>query len=239
MEDFRIKPRKDPRYILDVKPIEVATKDEEGNDEIIKGIKVYFGDGIVFNLENNEENLRKIEERQEKQVEEGISNLPKFKFRKTLGGCMTAAGIILGPIAGNALASATIPPAAVEADTTKFFLTIGLVTLGCLIPGTYTIIRNNPKIKQLTKLKFRNDHKDSLNSFTDYPNALAGLDPDKAMTFTETQQQGKNPFSILNVDSYTQEDLERIVENIEREKEFQFVYKKSNPQKEQPTTQNS
>lgn len=47
MEDFRIKPRKEPRYILDAKPIEVATKDEEGNDEIIKGIKVYFGDNSI------------------------------------------------------------------------------------------------------------------------------------------------------------------------------------------------
>ena len=228
MEDFRLKPRKQPRYILDSKVVESSIINEEGKAEEIKGIRVCFGDKIAFYIDYDEKNIKKIEERQEKQADEGILNLPKFKLRKTIAGCMITAGAIVGPAIGTGLATTMSSQVSEESDLTKFAITVGAVTLGSIIPGIYKLIKTNPKVKQLQKLKFRNENKATLDSYTEYENALAGISSEKKEFFNDAKSQGKNPFSIMYVDNYTQDDLERIVENIEREKEFQFVYKKKN-----------
>lgn len=235
MLDFRQNKKEQPDYILRAEPnqITIAQTPEQEDVQVVDTLDVYFGDGRVFrNLVFNKENLEKINKKQEEQVTEAIENLPEFEKRHKKAKLTTLAGTIVGPIAGTALAVATVPGTSAETEALKFFLTLGVVTLGCMAPGGYKLIKSYPLITQLRKFKFRNEHQEDLDNFDQYENALEGLEPEKADLFVSTKENGGNPFSAMNVDSYTQDDLETIVDNIEREKAFQFVYAKrpSKPQ---------
>lgn len=228
MLDFRLNKNEQPDYILRTEPNQVTMPEtEEQEFETVDTLDVHFGDGRVFkNLVYNQENIEKINKKLEEQVTEAISNMDEFEKRHKKAKLKTLAGAIIGPVAGTALAAAILPTTSAEAEALKFFLTLGVVTLGCMSPGGYKLVRSYPMMSQLTKFKYRNEHKDELDNFDTYENALEGLPEEKSELFRTVKEKGGDPFSAMNVDSYTQDDIETIVENIEREKAFQFVYVK-------------
>ena len=69
-------------------------------------------------------------------------------------------------------------------------------------------------------------NKEKLDNIKEYPNALAGV-KDKTKEFIYSYEE---PFKANNLDKINQEDIYKIIANIEREEEFKFIYeKKENP----------
>lgn len=227
MKSYRIDKSKYPTDILEVtigEPIE----DEQGNPISKDSLDVHFADGRVYTrLENEPENIAKIHAKQEKQVEDGISILPRLKRRRTLGGItrgiFSLVGTIAAPIFSNQI---ILPTFDVEADTVKMAITGGILAVTGLAGaiGTGVYLKNkNLAIDELEKLKYRNDHSSELNSIDEYPNSLVGLSQ-KQIDRIESYESDEDPFNVGVVDSYTKKDLETIVSNVEREKEFGFQY---------------
>ena len=100
--------------------------------------------------------------------------------------------------------------------------TLGVVGVFALVKGGVTYIKTAPKVKELNKLKYLQTHKKTLSKYNDYYNALGGLSNKKREYFEELEE----PFLMVDIDDYSEEDLHSILENINREKEFQFTYGK-------------
>ena len=223
MKDYRLKKSEQLDYIVEVRPSEAFTLD--GQDEAYEAFEVKFADGRVFkNILVDKENVAKVIQKQEEQAKAGVANLPVFERRKTLGGVMTGAAIIGGPLVATAGMTAIENASTAGNDPLSFAIGVGVVTLGCLIPGVYSLIKNAPKVSELRKIKYRDEHREALNSITNYENALAGISKKTAKELIARQENDEDPYCITYVDSYSQKDLETIVGNVEREKAFQFTY---------------
>ena len=206
-------------YLLNKRGEEEYITSVEKNDD--KTLTITFADGRVFtNILACEENLQKIASVQEKQASKGIENSAKLVRRKKMQELKVAATGICIAGAGIGLASAChVSPQ----DALGVTFAVGTVMIMGMIPSSCNLVRENAKIRELKKLEYRAEHMDSLMNFRDYPNALAGLKPEVARWFIEE----KDPFSILNIDSYSREDLVQIVKNITVEKDLGLVYKKT------------
>ena len=84
-------------------------------------------------------------------------------------------------------------------------------------------MQNHGKVKELEKIEYRDTHKEQLSNIGGYANSLVGVSAKVASLIEEEE----NPFSILNIDSFSQEDLETIIDNMEREKQTGLQYVKS------------
>lgn len=223
MKDYRINKDEQKDYIIGVRTVSSKGK------ETPKTLEVEFADGRVFkNIVCDDNNMAKIVEQLEKQAQAGVGNIEVFEKKKTVAGRVLALSLPLG-FAGGGLISATVEQAAPELqdDPSLFLIGMGAITLMAAIPSAYSLIKNSPKVKELRTIKYRNEHRTELDSFNNYENALAGLPEDTANMFLASVVKGEDPFSVVYIDSYDQQDLETIVENIEREKEYQFTYVKT------------
>ena len=219
MKDYRLKDSKIKDYITDVEIIrKVRRKSPTDFDEI----SIRFADGRVFDkIIYDEENMKKIIEQQELQAQEGLQNIGAFKKRKTKAGriCLaTTIGTSIGLGLGMAANGEFDEPIALAASA-------GIVTIMAL-PSLCSYLKNSIVLKELDKIRYRNQHLEELTSFTDYEHSLAGLSSKTVKYMNGLAEQGKNPFSIYRIDSYTKEDLEQIVDNINTEKAYQFTYVK-------------
>jgi len=183
---------------------------------------IYFADGSVFeNVEVNDENLRKLKMVQEQQAKRGVENLSVFRNRKTKSGVMTGASAIGSAVAATAV---TMIPAVGELLQGQNPLVvgagIGVITILGAIPAYTKFRRDKAAVKELEKIKYRDEHREDLDAYGSYANALSGLNPDLRAKI----KRSKEPFSIIHIDSFSAEDLEKIISNIEREKQFDFIY---------------
>lgn len=211
MKDYTIDDEGKSRYVL---------KFKRGKTNNIYNI--YFADGSVFeNVQANEENLRKLEDMQEQQAKRGVENLSLFRHRKTKSGIMTGLSAIGSAAAATAM---TMVPAIGELLRGQNALAvgagIGVITILGTIPAYSKFKRSKEKVVELEKIKYRNEHREDLDNYEEYVNALSGLDTDLKARI----KRARDPFSIIYIDSFSEDDLKKIVSNIEREKEFDFIY---------------
>jgi hypothetical protein len=205
--------------------------DDANKNSYITGLKrekdgtytITFADGRKFSgISAYEENLRKIEKIQESQAANGVKNISVYKCRRNNAVCQ--AGVCGATLFGGLSAVANLTPIASSLiqSPVALYSSIGAITILGTIPFLAKISRENSRIKEGNKIRFRNENREELDSFRNYYNSLAGIDSAKAAKLCKR----RNPFSILHIDDFTLEDLETIVDNIEREKAFQFVYTK-------------
>lgn len=226
MRDYRLNRKQQPDYIIEAIP-KTSVFEEAGETETYDTLDIKFADGKVFkNVMYDEENLKKIEDRQEQQVTEGITNLPIFEKRLTRSGIMTAASIVGGPVIASGISHVAAQSLQTPVDPTMVVCAGGVLALCGAIPAAISLVKNLPIVKELKKLKYRNEHRDELDHFEDYENALAGFSNGVAGNYMAAKLNDEDPFSISNVDGFTQKEMETIVSNIEREKELGFTYVK-------------
>ena len=226
MKDFRLDRKAEPKYILDVKTEEEIVVGENDSKETRETLSIVFADGRVFrNVEYSEENLKKIIDQQEKQAKAGVGNISVFEKRKTRAGIMTAASIIGGPVIG-AVAAGLLP------NPFTVAIGAGILTVATAVPAVCSLVKNAGKVSELSKIKYRDEHRRELESFSDYENSLVGLSSRKRKWFSEMVEEGNDPFSITEIDEFSQSDLQQIIENIDTEKTYKFTYA-SRPQTSQ------
>ena len=220
MKDFRLSHSDGSKYILDVKTKECVTVTEKNEEEVTEALSIVFADGRVFkNVEYSEENLAKIIAQQEKQAKDGVENIDVFKKRKTKAGIMTTAAMIGGPVAG-AVAAGLLP------NPFTVAIGAGILTLAAAVPAVCSLVRNSGKVTELRKIQYRDENRAKLNEYSNYENALVGLSTRKRNWFTEMAEEQQDPFCITEIDSFTQDDLEQIMKNMETEKTYKFTYVK-------------
>ena len=207
-------------YLLDDKKgaskyIREAREDGKGN------LSIEFGDGSVFrNIEACPENIQKIVEVQEAQAKNGIKNMSSYinrekssKVRTILSGLGSVAGSTLLSVIASSCLQQPMNPLIVTAG-------IGAITILGTIPAYYRLRKDHAKVEELSKLRYRNEHLSELRSYAKYPNALAGIRP----RLSSWMKKQEDPFSILSIDEFSEEDLRKIVSNMDVEEAYQFHY---------------
>lgn len=210
MKEYIIAEEEKKKYITNFK------RDRNGS------ISVQFADGRIFeDVEYCPENIEKIVRVQEEQVKRGIDHYRVFKNRMNLSRIKTA--ISFAGTLGLSIGATMIPAVSEAVDSTHplvVCLGIGALTVLGTIPAYAKLYRDIQVVDELDKLKYRDAHKSELDSMNDYYNSLAGIERSKK----NWMRRSNNPFSVVNVDKYDIEDLEKIVENISNEKSLGFTY---------------
>lgn len=218
MQDYTLDEKEKENYILKVRKNSNKTLD------------IVFANGRVFkNIEYNEENIEKIIKTQENQVDKAIAREKVFKDKYGYAQAATILSLSLSTavstIGGMVLVNNSIDPIIIGTG-------IGALMIFGNIPAACKLIKSRKRVAELEKLSYRNEHKEQLDQMKKYENALSGLPKKKQHLFRQ-----KDAFSILNVDDFSKGDMETIVENIEKEESFQFVYK-IKPEKTEQTEKN-
>lgn len=186
---------------------------DEGDTFSIK-----FADGVVYDgYEKSEENLKTVSDVMEVQAQEASELDGYFKGRAVINGISTLVGTSAGAYAVNELGTSlcnnlsSVEPEYVAVATG---VTVGI---GAIL-GAKHIMANLKKIKEIKKFNLRNSMKEDLDNIGDYPHALTGI----RRSVVELVRQVENPFEAIHSEQYTTKDLEKISQNIEREKTYQL-----------------
>lgn len=181
---------------------------------------IKFADKTVYGgYEKTEENLKTVSDVMEMQAKEA-------KEAKTYFESKGAKTIIV------TLASTTLAAWLVEEFGTNLLnlsfeqvaaITGTTIITGFITGGIFAYI-NAEKLKEIEKLELYSFMREDLENISAYPHALLGL----RKSLTDFVRNSKNPFSIINSDQYTTEDLRKINRNIEREKTYSLTRKINN-----------
>lgn len=186
-------------------------------------LEVTFADGTVYkNIKKCDQNIKKIKDAQEKQANEAVGNYPKFLKDK-----VKARGYVIAGGIGGAIASSSLFLPAVHMDPVSLATAVGTIMLCSVLPGAVKLVRSNGKVKELDKIKYRNKHYEQLRGINKYENSLEGIDKSVAIDLKRMDE----PFSVSHIDNYTIDDLKQIVNNIEREDNYNFIYKEKSKTK--------
>lgn len=179
---------------------------------------IKFADGVVYDgYEKSEENLKTVSDVMEVQAKEASELEGYFKGRVALNGITTAIGTTAGAYAVNELGTAlcnnfsSVEPEYVAVAT-------GITAGIGVILGAKHIIANVKKIKEINKFNLRNSMQEDLDNIEDYPHALTGV----RKSVSELVSNFENPFGAIRSEQYTTKDLQKISQNIEREKVYQL-----------------
>ena len=215
MKDYSLDKEQSKHYIKDFRTVKTETGD---------AYEIIFADGTVFkNVQANEANLQKIETIQEEQAKKGVENKETFISRRTKTGVLTGLSAVAAGVAGYGLTTLASTMGFVDPTAITFAIGTGVITILGSIPAFSKLMQNHAKVKELEKIEYRDTHTEQLENIEAYANSLVGV-PSKVARLIEEEQ---NPFSILNIDSFSQEDLETIIDNMEREKQTGLQYVKS------------
>ena len=215
MKDYSLDKEQSKHYIKDFRTVKTENGDE---------YEIIFADGTVFkNVRADEANLQKIERIQEEQAKNGVANKETFISRRTKTGVLTGLSAVAAGVAGYGLTTLASTMGLVDPTALTFAIGTGVITILGSIPAFSKLVQNHGKVKELEKIEYRDTHKEQLGNIGAFANSLVGV-PSKVARLIEEEQ---NPFSILNIDSFSQEDLETIIDNMEREQKTGLQYVKS------------
>ena len=209
MRDYRLE-KDEKNYVLSYK------KDEEDGNLLVKfaddGKKSTYFEGVPatsFNIKN-------LDIKMQSQIEEAIKNKHRFVLSRNVS--LITSGLAF-----------TSSVAASYYLFNKENLSAAVLLCVCVPTFVYCLkdyIKENRKVKELKKAECIKINKEKLDNIKKYPNALAGV-KDKTKEFISSYEE---PFKANNLDKINQEDIDKIIANIEREEEFNFIYeKKENP----------
>ena len=181
-------------------------------------IDIMFADGSIYkNIDYCEKNVEIIEATQEKQAKKAVNNREKIVSEKNRAKGYSIIGSIVGAI------GSTLVLVPMNTDLPKLITSVGIVGLCSAIPGLCKLKKENSKLKEVDKISYLNQNRERLEQFDNYQNSFVGIDKDVSLKL----KKRKNPFSILHIDDFSQDDLETMIRNMDREDKFQFVYKKT------------
>ncbi len=212
MKDYSIGENK-KNYIL-----RIEEKESEGTFDVV------FADGSRFtDIEANQENIAKVIQIQEKQAKTGVANKAVFIGRRTKAGIMSA--LSSGALLAGATAVTNIPSVSnllASQEPIVVAAGIGMITILGSIPAFAKLFRESEKVAELDKLEYLSKHRNKLDNYRSYHNALQGLNRRAYAHFKGSE----DPYCILDIDEYEKKDLEIMMENIEKEEALGFSYKK-------------
>ena len=215
MKDYTLKQSERSGYILYY---------EECTDGTLN---IYFADGTVFRgIANTRDNIEKLDGKLNKQAIEAMGDA-KYKFfsdkadNSKAAACFVPSGIMVAGVAASFI-PAINNAIMLNGGTPIRVAGVGLITLFGSIPTFAKMVRDTGKKEELDKLIFIRKNYELLSSFRRYSNSLAGI---SSRTIRRLRSVD-DPFSIVNIDIFTLDDLKRICKNIIEEKKLQLTYKR-------------
>lgn len=211
MKDLTLKKEEQKDFIIDI------VEDEE----CLGTLKVLYADGGYNKaLQNISKNIDIAEEKMEEQAKTAVTNLKKYKNNVTKDNIkMVLSGAI--PLGSACILHSNIET--LQDNPLVLFTAFGAVALFGI--GKFCIDKkaDMKKLKEVEKIKYRDDNREVLDTFKEHYNSLNQLSDTEIKNLTRTE----NPFGIRNLDNLTQNTLETIISNIEREEQLPFVYAKA------------
>lgn len=182
-------------YILDV---------FDNDDD--KTLTVVFGDKRKHtNVEKTEENLKKLEEQMELQMDKAIARQPLYVLQTILSTATT--------IATSAGAFELISGfESLQSVSPREYLTGAALIAGASYSATL-LIKGYSRLSELAKVKYRNKNAEKLCRATEYSHALDS----SSQRITKLFSEDDNPLGVLNLDKFTKKDLKKIMTEINRE----------------------
>lgn len=171
---------------------------------------IKFADGTIYgDYEKSEENLKIINDVMEIQIAEAKEEKMYFEGKSAV--------TIIATLAATATSAWIIEELSISlANTDPKYVTIaaGITVVTGFISGGIFIYENAKKLKEIEKFTLRNYIKEDLDNINQYQHALLGV----RKKILDLVKESTDPFSAINSDCYKVEDLQKIWENIEREK---------------------
>lgn len=181
---------------------------------------IKFADKTVYGgYEKTEENLKTVSDAMKVQAKEAKEAKMYFESK--------GAKTIIVTLASTTLAAWLVEEFGTNLLNLSFeqvaAITGTTIITGFITGGMFAYI-NAEKLKEIEKLELYSFMREDLENISAYPHALFGL----RKSLTDFVRNSKNPFSIINSDQYTTEDLRKINRNIEREKTYSLTRKINN-----------
>lgn len=185
-----------------------------------KSIVVSFGDkSKIRNVKFVPENIARISEIMENQVSESLDNYGYFNRRRLFYGTGSA---VCGAVSLGIIPVLNSVYGIGNDDLRALTIAgIGVVTTAVMLKNA---IVNGKKVSEIDKFRMRESLRDELDGIANYATALNGV----RSSVVDLIENTDAPFDAINSDSYTTKDLEKISENIEREKVLKLTYVKDN-----------
>lgn len=98
----------------------------------------------------------------------------------------------------------------------KMVTALGVVCLGGVVLGALGVKRNNDKIQEIEKVKYRDENIATLVTYPKYDNSLRGVRSEAH--FENYRNKPEKAFDFIYLDKFSRADLEKIVRNIHQEK---------------------
>ena len=210
MKDYTLNKDSKKKFIKDIKFT------GENNETMT----VIFADGTQFpDVEVTDENIEKIRQYQEVQARRGVQHLSTFKLKSAVS--------IIGSLGISGVTYAMADYFGQLGTNFGYGMggVVGIAGSAVALTLLYYYFKYDGISDELEKVQYRDEHRATLNSYLQYPNSLSGVRHRKY--FEACARDGLDPYSVISMDGYDKRDLEKIVENITREKQYQFQYRGS------------
>lgn len=203
MRDYRLE-KDEKNYVLSYK------KDEEDGNLLVKfadnGRKSTYFEGVPATSSN----IKNLDIKMQSQIEEAIKNKHRFILSRNVS-------LITAGLAFTSSVAASYCLFNKENLSAAVLLCAGIPTfIYCL----KDYIKENKKVKELKKAECIEINKEKLDNIKKYPNALAGVQYETEEFISSYEE----PFKANNLDKINQEDIDKIIANIEREEKLNFMY---------------
>lgn len=193
---------------------------------------VVFASGKKFtNISPTDNNLATLIRQQEAQASDAVANYDRFVIKRNIDGVLTTLSGVAAGIGGHAISM--LPLVQSTIGTNPFVVVAGIGTIAVLgaIPMGTRLVRNIGKVKELKKIKMRDENEERLNQILtslEHRNRLQGLKQESKDRLREVMHEGWNPWSIMFVDEpyFDLKEMKNILENGELQDEYGFEYAK-------------
>ena len=190
-------------------------------------ISIHFADGSIYeNVDSTSENIAKLEKLLNEQANEALNNYDDIRKNKNHLKVATYIWTILSGC-GSYFA---LNQLFINDDRCKLIAGCGAgtVALTTSIISYLKLVRGNElDLLELDKIRYLKRNYAELSTYKNCANSLVGLS-DGVKKFFETNS---NPFSLNNINNYSLNDLEIIMENLKFQDKVGLSYKKVHKKK--------
>lgn len=219
MKDYTLVKDDEKEYIVDF------IEDNDGNYTVV------FADGKRFIVSPTDKNFSTLVKRQEAQASDAVANYDKFVLKRNIERVLTPVSGVAAGVSGYVLSTIPVVQNAIGDNPVSVAIGIGTLALLGAIPFGSKLAKNSRRVKELKKIKMRDENKDRLNQIltsSEHENRYQGLKPRSRERLSELVDEGTDPWSIIFVDEpyFNLEDMQTILDNGDIQDTFGFEYKK-------------
>lgn len=219
MKDYTLVKDDEKKYIVDF------IENDDGT------YTVEFANGNRFIISSTDKNFSTLVKQQETQASDAVANYDKFVLKRNIERVLTPVSGVAAGVSGYVLSTIPVVQNAIGDNPVAVAVGVGTLALLGAIPVGAKLVRNSRRVKELKKIKMRDENKDRLNQIltsSEHENRYQGLKQRSRKRLSELVDEGTDPWSIIFIDEpyFNIEDMQTILDNGDIQDTFGFEYKK-------------